>query len=87
MPLMLNAILHSMKMLISYLPIFQTKCIDGINPSPEDVDMNLVRNPSLATFLTKIISYDKVSEIAKEAITKKKSIKSLLLEKGLYSEE
>jgi len=87
MPLMVNAVLNSMKMLIRYLPIFRNKCIEGIIPSLKSIKANLALNPSLATFLTTVIGYDKATEIAEEAVAKNKSVKAILLEKGLYTEE
>jgi aspartate ammonia-lyase len=86
MPVMIDAVLDSIHMLIRFLPVFKEKCIDGITPNLPYIERNLEKNPSLATILNPILGYDKASELAKEAVTSNKSIKVLLLEKGLFTE-
>jgi aspartate ammonia-lyase len=86
MPVMIDAVLDSIHMLIRFLPVFKEKCIDGITPNLPYIERNLEKNPSLGTILNPILGYDKASELAKEAVTLNKSIKALLLEKGLFTE-
>jgi aspartate ammonia-lyase len=86
MPVMIDNVLDSIQMLIRFLPVFKEKCIDGITPNLPYIERNLEKNPSLATILNPILGYDKASELAKEAVTLNKSIKALLLEKGLFTE-
>jgi aspartate ammonia-lyase len=86
MPIMIDAVLDSMKMLIRFLPVLKEKCIDGITPNLPYIERNLEKNPSLATILNPIIGYDKASDLAKEAVASNKSIKELLLEKKLFTE-
>jgi aspartate ammonia-lyase len=86
MPLMIDAILDSMQMIIRFLPIFASKCINGIKPNLHYIERNLENNPMIASILTPMLGYDKASEIVKEAIEMNKSIKSILLEKKLFTE-
>ncbi len=87
MPVMIDAILDSMKMLIEYLPVFTKRCVAGIQPHHKKIEDHLKKNPSLVTVLSPKIGYDKATEIAKEAIQKDISIQDLLLEKGLLSKK
>jgi aspartate ammonia-lyase len=86
MPVMIDAVLDSVQMLIRFLPIFKEKCVEGITPNIPYIERNLEKNPSLATLLNPILGYDKAAELAKEAVASNKSIKKLLLEKGLFTE-
>ncbi len=87
MPVMIDAILNSMKMLIRYLPAFKDRCVSGIQPNLRALETNLEKNASLVTLLAPYIGYDKAAEIAKEALIQDKSIRELVKEKGLFSEE
>jgi aspartate ammonia-lyase len=86
MPVMIDAVLDSIKMLARFLPVLKERCVDGITPNLPYIERNLEKNPSLATILNPILGYDKASEIAKEAVATNKSIKQLLLEKKLFTE-
>ncbi len=87
MPVMIDAILDSMKMLIRYLPIFISKCVQGIVPRLNEIKSNLEKNPSLATVLNPLIGYDKASDIAKTSIKTNQSIREVLLQQKLFTEE
>ena len=76
-----------MKMLIHFLPVFTTHCIKGINANLPYIERNIDKNPSIVTFLNPIIGYDKAAEIAKQAIAENKSIKAVLREKELFTED
>lgn len=86
MPVMIDSVLDSMKMLIRFLPVLKERCVDGITPNLPYIERNLEKNPSLATILNPILGYDKATELAKEAVASNKSIKELLLEKKLFTE-
>ncbi len=87
MPLMIDAILDSMKMLIRYIPVFTKNCINGIIPNVKAIEANLEKNASLVTLLSPIIGYDKAAELAKEARAKNQAIRKLAKEKNLLSDE
>ncbi|MHA1712854.1 MAG: aspartate ammonia-lyase [Candidatus Ranarchaeia archaeon] len=87
MPVMIDVILSSIKMLTRFLPVFTKRCVEGISPNLAYIERNIEKNPSIATFLNTIIGYDKSSEIAKQAIKEGKSIKTVLLEQNLFSKQ
>lgn len=87
MPVIIHNVLQSIDILVNYLPVFTTKCVEGIKANRERCTDYLEKNPSLVTLLSPYIGYLAAAEIAKEAINKKMSVKKLVLEKGLLDEK
>ncbi|MGB8233040.1 MAG: aspartate ammonia-lyase [Methanobacterium sp.] len=86
-PVMTSNILESLKLLNNYLPVFQSNSVEGIRTDEVNLKKIAGMNPSLATLLSPKIGYLKAAEIAKEASENKKSIKDLVLERGILSIE
>ena len=86
-PVMTSNILESLKLLNNYLPVFQSNSVEGIRTDEENLKNIAGMNPSLATLLSPKIGYLKAAEIAKEASENKKSIKDLVVERGILSIE
>ena len=84
-PIITSNILESIRLLNNYLPVFQSRCIDGIRVKEEKLKITAEMNPSLATLLSPKIGYLKSAEIAKEAMEKNMSIRDLTVKKGLLS--
>lgn len=87
MPVIIHNVLQSIDILVNYLPVFTTKCVEGIKANRERCTDYLEKNPSLVTLLSPHIGYLAAAEIAKEALNKKMSVKKLVLEKGLLDEK
>ncbi len=87
MPVIIHNVLQSIDILVNYLPVFTTKCVEGIKANRERCIDYLEKNPSLVTLLSPHIGYLAAAEIAKEALNKKMSVKKLVLEKGLLDEK
>ena len=86
-PVMIQNILQALSLLVSFLPVFRTRCVDGIRPNPERCAAALELNPSLVTLLVPRLGYLKAAELAKEAVTRKMSIADLAVERRLMSRE
>jgi len=86
-PVMIHNILESMVLLNNYIPVFIDKCISGIEADEEKCRSYLEKNPSIATFLDPHIGYMQAAEIAKEALRRNMSVRDLVLEKGILTEE
>ncbi|MFP4051082.1 MAG: lyase family protein, partial [Thermoplasmata archaeon] len=86
-PVITYNILDSISLLNNYLPVFQEKCIEGIEANEKKCRENYERSPSLVTLLTPKIGYMKAAEIAKEALEKDISIPELVIEKGILTEQ
>ena len=63
------------------------KCIKGIKPNLPKIKQNLERNPVVVTALTPHIGYQKAAEIVKEAYSKNKTVRGILLGEGFKKEE
>jgi fumarate hydratase class II len=87
MPVMAHAMLESIDILTGSVEAFREKCVEGIEANRERCKELLELNPSIATALNTAIGYDKASEVAKKAAKKRKSVREVVLEMGLLSEE
>jgi aspartate ammonia-lyase len=86
-PVMTANILQSLTLLNNFIPVFTTRCIAGITVDEERLRGYLQNNPMLATLLAPKIGYARAAEIAGEAQEKKISVRELVLQKGLVTEE
>lgn len=86
-PLIAESILESLEILTNGITIFKEKCIDSLKINSEKCLEHLNASTALVTALVHHIGYDKASFIAKKALKEKKSIKTLVLEEKLLTEE
>ena len=87
LPVMAHNLLESIHLLSTSTDVFEKKLIKDLEPNTEKLEENIQRNSILVTALVPEIGYDKAAEIAKEAISKGKTIKDVILEKQLLSEK
>ena len=87
MPIMGNLILRSAEYLVNFLPVFEKRCVAGIAVDEAELNRRSLNNPALATLLNRKLGYLKASEIAKESAKTGKSVKDLVVESGLMSQE
>jgi len=86
-PVMIHNILHSLTILTNYLPVFRSRCIEGIVANEERSRSYVDLNPSLATLLSPTIGYLKAAEVAKESMKRGVPVAELVVEKGLMTKE
>jgi aspartate ammonia-lyase len=87
LPGMLKCVLDSTDMLKNFLPIFAANLIDGIEANKERLESYIEKSPVLVTLLNPYLGYLRAAEIYKESLKTNKSIRELVLSKGLMSEE
>jgi aspartate ammonia-lyase len=87
LPSMLKCVLDSTDMLKNFLPIFAANMVDGIEANKERLESYIEKSPVLVTLLNPFIGYLRAAEIYKESLKSNKSIRELILSKGLMSEE
>jgi aspartate ammonia-lyase len=85
MPLAAYEVLFSTEILANYLPVFARSCVDGVEANRERLEQLLVRSAAIATVLTPRLGYLKVSELLHEADRTGRSVRELLVEKGLLT--
>jgi aspartate ammonia-lyase len=83
MPLAAYEVLFSAEILTNYLPVFARTCVDGIQPNRERLTRFLAESTALATVLTPRLGYLKVAEVLHEAERTHRSVRELLVAKGL----
>ena len=87
LPGMIKNMLESTDMLKNFLPIYARNMIDGMKANEDKLASFVEKSPILVTLLNTHIGYLKASEIYKESMTSHKSIRDLILEKGLMTKE
>ena len=87
MPVMSHRLQQNTELLTNVARIFAHKCIDGITANVDVLLKYAESSPAIATRLNPVIGYEKASEIAKEAGRSGKSVKQIVVERGLLSQE
>lgn len=87
MPVMAHAVLESISSLTGACEAFRTRCVEGIEVDRERCRELLELNPSIATALNAAIGYDKASQVAKKAAAERRSVREVVREMGLLSDE
>ncbi len=87
MPVMAHAMLQSISILAGACDAFRERCLEGIEADRERCRELLELNPSIATALNTAIGYDKASQVAKQSAKERKSVRDVVKEMGLLSDE
>jgi aspartate ammonia-lyase len=87
LPGMLKSVMDSIDMLNNFLPIFTSNMIDGLHVNRKKLESSIEESPVLVTLLNPYIGYQKAAEIYKESLKTKKSIRDVILDKGLMTKE
>eukprot|EP00127_Corallochytrium_limacisporum_P004746 Clim_evm100s172 gene=Clim_evmTU100s172 len=86
-PVMIDAVLQSIRCLGDGMKNFRVFCAEGIEPDSEKINKLLNDSLMLVTALNRHIGYDKAAKIAKNAHHKKLTLKESALENGLTEEQ
>jgi fumarate hydratase class II len=82
-PLMIVSLLESIELLTRAIFSFSDFCLVGLKPNKDRIEQLLEQNLMVVTNLSKLIGYDKASEIAKKAYRTGKTIKEIVEEMDL----
>ena len=86
MPLMTYNVIQSITILANVTKVFTEKCISGIKVNNDRIKELIEQSLALVTAIVPVIGYDRAAEIAKEAFESRKTIKQVIEERGLLSE-
>lgn len=86
-PLIAQSLFESIELLSNACDALTNKCITGITANPEHTRQMVLNSVGLITFLSPYIGHQMGDKIGKEAVATGKSIRELVLEKELLSEE
>jgi fumarate hydratase class II len=87
MPVMAHNVLQSIDILTSGVRNFAQRCIHGLQADTQRIEAMIEQSLALCTSLSPIIGYDEASVIAKEAYTSGKTIREVVVQRGILSEE
>jgi fumarate hydratase, class II len=87
MPVMTHAMIESISILAGGVRAFQERCLKGIIADADRCRELLELNPSIATALNRSIGYDRASKVAKKAAAERKSVREVVTELGLLTDE
>ncbi len=85
-PLIARNLLDQIKLLTAAATLLREKCVDGIEANEEGALRHAESTPAIATALNPYIGYDKATEIVKEAVASKRTIREVAREKGVDDE-
>ena len=87
MPIIAHNLFEMMQVLIGAINAFTTKCVVGITANSEKAEGWLAKNAILVTALNPVIGYNNGAAVAKEAMATGKTIKTVVVERGLLPAE
>jgi fumarate hydratase class II len=82
-PLIARNVLQSIELLANASAHLAEKCVDGVEPNREALQRNAESTPAIATALNPYIGYDQATEIVKEAVASRRTIREVAIEKGV----
>ncbi len=87
MPVIAYNLNQSLSLMAKMLSVFEEKCVSGIQADKKRCLDFAEMSVSIATALNPVIGYEKAAEVVKAALKEGKTIKQVVLEKNLLSEE
>ncbi len=87
LPVIAHNLLQSIVILGNAARVLADKAIAGFTVNEERIQNLVGRNPILGTALNPIIGYDKAAEVVKKALAEGRTVKEVVVEMGLLSQE
>ena len=87
LPVMLKSVLDSTDMLRNFVPIYSHNLIDGLSANKEKLQQYIENSPVIVTLLSPELGYQTSADLYKESLKTGKTIRQLVISKGLMSEK
>ena len=87
MPVMSHNLQQSIEILANVSRVFAHRCVDGLTANEALLRRNAEMSTAIVTRLNPIIGYEKAAELAKESMKTGVSIKQLVVEKKILTQE
>ncbi|WP_339060184.1 aspartate ammonia-lyase [Tepidibacillus marianensis] len=87
MPVIAYNLLHSIQILSKGIHVFYEKSVKGIVANEERCNQLMEQSLALATALNPVIGYDKAAKIAKKAYSTGKTVREVVKDEGILTEE
>jgi fumarate hydratase, class II len=85
-PMIARNLFDSIRILTSAARLLSEKCVDGLQANEEALLRHAESTPAIATALNPYIGYDRATEIVKEAVASRRTIREVAIEKGVDEE-
>jgi fumarate hydratase class II len=86
-PVMIHNLLESIEILSTGSRTFADRCVTGITVNADRCTRNAETTGSLSTALAPVIGYDKAAEVAKKSLKEDKTLREVVQEMNLMSDE
>ncbi|SFA59608.1 fumarase, class II [Rhodococcoides kroppenstedtii] len=86
-PMMARNLLESLKLLANVSRLFVDKCVAGLEANDEHLKQLAESSPSIVTPLNSAIGYEEAAAVAKQALKEKKTIREVVIERGLVPDK
>ncbi len=87
MPVIARNLLESIRLLASVSRALADKCVAGIEADVERCRTYALSSPSIGTALNPYLGYEETAKVIKQSIAEGKDLRTVVLERGLLSEE
>ena len=87
LPVIGRNLLESIRLLAAVSRALADKCVAGIEADEERCRSYALSSPSIATSLNPYIGYEEAAKVVKQALAENKDLRTVVLERGLLSEE
>jgi fumarate hydratase class II len=87
LPVIARNVLESIRLLANVTRLFADRCVAGIEADVERCRAYAESSPSLGTSLNPYIGYEKAAEIVKESVKTGRSVRDLVVERGLLTDD
>ena len=87
MPIICYNMIESLVVIRNGVKMFRERLLEGLEVNAERVRMLVEKNPGIALALNPYLGYETTAEIVKQAIREDKTIREVVLERGLIKKE
>jgi aspartate ammonia-lyase len=87
MPVIAFNLLLSLRLLKNAMDVLRTRCIEGITANEDRCRWYAEHSLALVTALSPKLGYNRAAELAKEAVRSSRTIREVMVQSGMFSEE
>jgi fumarate hydratase class II len=87
LPVIARNLLESIRLLANVSVLFADRCIAGLEADVERCRTYALSSPAVVTSLNPYIGYEEAAKVVKQALAEGKDLRTVVLERGLLSEE
>jgi fumarate hydratase class II len=85
-PMIARNLFESIRILGAASRLLAERCVDGLEANDDTLRRHAESTPAIATALNPYIGYDRATEIVKEAVASRRTIREVAIEKGVDEE-